>query len=119
MTARRKVDIVPDYIGFQVRAARRGGGQLPTLLTAYRLQVGGVPASLSLSPHVGLLATGWARPRPTASIYLNPEPETPTQCPNRWIVGHGMDTAQIYRSLPYIGVLSAEAQARFLTGIKK
>ena len=30
-----------------------------------------------------------------------------------------MDTAQIYRSLPYIGVLSAEAQARFLTGIKK
>ncbi len=27
------------------------------------------------------------------------------QCPNKWIVGNGMDTAQIYRSLPYIGVL--------------
>uniref|UniRef100_A0A7S0REN9 Hypoxanthine phosphoribosyltransferase n=1 Tax=Chlamydomonas leiostraca TaxID=1034604 RepID=A0A7S0REN9_9CHLO len=36
-------------------------------------------------------------------------------CPNRWIVGHGMDTAQIYRSLPYIGVLRPEVQARFKT----
>lgn len=40
-------------------------------------------------------------------------------CPNRWVVGNGMDTAQIYRSLPYIGVLKAEAQARFSSGIKK
>lgn len=39
------------------------------------------------------------------------------ECPNRWIVGHGMDTAQIYRSLPYIGVLKPEVQAQFM--IKK
>ncbi|GAX79534.1 hypothetical protein CEUSTIGMA_g6975.t1 [Chlamydomonas eustigma] len=40
-------------------------------------------------------------------------------CPNKWIVGNGMDTAQIYRSLPYIGVLKGEAQAGFSHGIKK
>ncbi len=38
-------------------------------------------------------------------------------CPNKWIVGNGMDTAQIYRSLPYIGVLKPEVQAQFI--IKK
>ena len=38
MTARRKVDIVPDYIGFQVRAARRGGVSFQRYLlpTGYR-----------------------------------------------------------------------------------
>ncbi|GFH07639.1 hypoxanthine phosphoribosyltransferase [Haematococcus lacustris] len=55
---RRKVDYVPDFVGFDVGA-------------------------------------GW--------------------CPNKWIVGHGMDTAQIYRSLPYIGVLRPEVQARYVT----
>mmetsp|Transcript_4539 Transcript_4539/g.7723 ORF Transcript_4539/g.7723 Transcript_4539/m.7723 type:complete len:200 (-) Transcript_4539:796-1395(-) len=37
------------------------------------------------------------------------------ECPNKWIVGNGMDTAQIYRSLPYIGVLKSDVQAQFLT----
>lgn len=36
-------------------------------------------------------------------------------CPNKWIVGNGMDTAQIYRALPYIGVLRPEVQAQFKT----
>ena len=41
------------------------------------------------------------------------------ECPNKWVIGNGMDTAQIYRSLPYIGSLKAEAQHRFISGIKK
>lgn len=41
------------------------------------------------------------------------------QCPNKWVIGNGMDTAQIYRSLPYIGSMKVEAQERFLAGIKK
>ncbi|KAG1676912.1 hypothetical protein FOA52_014788 [Chlamydomonas sp. UWO 241] len=40
-------------------------------------------------------------------------------CPNKWVIGNGMDTAQIYRSLPYIGVMTKEAQSRYLASIKK
>jgi hypothetical protein len=40
------------------------------------------------------------------------------QCPNKWIVGFGMDTVQIYRGLPYIGVLKPEVQDKFKAGLK-
>lgn len=36
-------------------------------------------------------------------------------CPNVWIVGNGMDTAQLYRSLGYIGSLKPEVQKKFMT----
>ena len=40
------------------------------------------------------------------------------QCPNTWVVGLGMDTAQIYRSLPYVGSLSKKAQLRMQDDIQ-
>ena len=83
-----------------------------------------LPSHTPLPPpltHAATLPHTRCYPPPHTRCYPpTPHPtHTHSQCPNRWIVGHGMDTAQIYRSLPYIGVLSAEAQARFLSGIKK
>ena len=30
------------------------------------------------------------------------------QCPDNFVVGYGMDFAELYRNLPYVGVLKPE-----------
>jgi hypoxanthine-guanine phosphoribosyltransferase len=32
----------------------------------------------------------------------------PFQCPDSFVVGYGMDYAELYRNLPYVGVLKPE-----------
>ena len=35
------------------------------------------------------------------------------QCPNYFVVGYGLDFAELYRNLPYIGVLMLELYISF------
>lgn len=35
------------------------------------------------------------------------------QCPDYFVVGYGLDYAELYRNLPYIGILKREVYEKF------